>query len=73
MNGVGRFTFFLSRLNFIIDDTLLNDGSDAIADGTVASGNVVRQSETGKIQDYISLIFAGVVILGLIYLYGIRQ
>ena len=57
-------TVFFGRLNFIIDDTVLNDGADVITDGTYNAGDVVRQAETGKIQDYASLIFAGVVVLG---------
>jgi NADH-quinone oxidoreductase subunit L len=60
-------------LNFIIDDTLLNDGMDAVTEGTNVAGDVTRQTETGKIQDYVSLTFAGVVILGIIYLYAIRK
>ena len=73
INGTGFFTQFIGRLNFIIDDTVLNDGMDAASDGTFAAGDVTRQTETGKIQDYVSLIFAGVVILGIIYLYGVRR
>jgi NADH-quinone oxidoreductase subunit L len=66
-------TVFFGRLNFIIDDTVLNDGADAISDGTYGAGDGVRQAETGKIQDYVSLIFAGVVVLGLIYVYGFAK
>ena len=73
LNGTGFFTMFMGRLNFIIDDTLLNDGVDAVSDGTNVAGDTVRQTETGKIQDYVSLIFAGVVILGIIYLYGVGR
>jgi NADH-quinone oxidoreductase subunit L len=73
INGTGFFTQFIGRLNFIIDDTILNDGLDAVSEGTNVAGDVTRQTETGKIQDYVSLIFAGVVILGIIYLYGVRR
>jgi len=66
-------TVFFGRLNFIIDDTVLNDGADVLTDGTYNTGDVVRQAETGKIQDYASLIFAGVVVLGLIYLYSFNR
>jgi NADH-quinone oxidoreductase subunit L len=66
-------TVFLGRLYFIIDDTMLNDGADALTDATYNSGDTVRQAETGKIQDYASLIFAGVVVLGLIYLYTLQR
>jgi NADH-quinone oxidoreductase subunit L len=73
LNGTGALTMFLGRLNFIIDDTVLNDGVDALSDGTNLMGDATRQVETGKIQDYASLIFMGVVVLGVIYLYGFGQ
>jgi NADH-quinone oxidoreductase subunit L len=77
LDGVLRLTaaitVFFGRLNFVIDDTVLNDGADALTDGTYGAGDSVRQVETGKIQDYASLIFAGVVVLGLIYLYSLRK
>lgn len=72
VNGTGLFTLFLSRINFIIDDTLLNDGPDAIATGTNVAGDQARRTQTGKVEDYIGLVFAGVVVLGLIYLYGLQ-
>ncbi len=52
------------------DDVVLNDGVDALSDGTNAVGDTARKVETGKIQDYGALIFMGVVVLGVIYLYG---
>ncbi|NJK81003.1 MAG: NADH-quinone oxidoreductase subunit L [Chloroflexaceae bacterium] len=67
--GVGALTLFLGRLNFIADDTFFNDGPDALAKGTVTTGDGVRHSQTGKVQDYIGLVFGGVVILALVYLY----
>jgi NADH-quinone oxidoreductase subunit L len=72
VNGIGRLTLFLGRLNFIIDDTLLNDGPDRIAQGTVASGKGIRRLQTGKAQDYLGYIFGGAVVLALVYLYVIR-
>jgi len=77
LDGILRLTavitVFFGRLNFIIDDTVLNDGADVLTDGTYNTGDAVRQAETGKIQDYVSLIFAGVVVLGLIYLYTFNR
>jgi NADH-quinone oxidoreductase subunit L len=72
VDGAGVVTAFLGRLNFIVDDTVLNDGPDALASGTRASGNGMRQTQTGRAQDYIGLVFAGIVVLALIYIYGIR-
>jgi NADH-quinone oxidoreductase subunit L len=73
VNGTGIFTMFWGRVNFILDDLILNDGADALADGTNAAGDGARQIETGKIQDYVSLIFMGVVVIGVIYLYAFRK
>ncbi|MCU0491845.1 MAG: hypothetical protein MUD01_09675 [Chloroflexaceae bacterium] len=72
VDGTGHVTSFLGRLNFLVDDTLLNDGPDAVAHGTVATGEGVRRSETGKAQDYVSYIFIGVVLVGLVYIYWLR-
>ncbi len=69
INGVGKLTLFISRLNFIVDDTILNDGPDSVANGTVTTGKGVRQVQTGQAQDYLAFIFVGVVIIALIYLY----
>jgi NADH-quinone oxidoreductase subunit L len=73
INGTGLLTMVWGRLNFIIDDTVLNDGLDAVSDGTNALGDTARRTETGKIQDYVSLIFGGVVIIGIIYLYALGR
>ena len=70
INGTGLLTMFWGRVNFIIDDVVLNDGVDALSDGTNVVGDAARKVETGKIQDYGALIFMGVVVLGVIYLYG---
>ena len=52
LDGILRLTaaitVFFGRLNFIIDDTVLNDGADVLTDGTYDTGDVVRQAETGK-------------------------
>jgi NADH-quinone oxidoreductase subunit L len=71
VNGTGLLTLFISKINFIVDDTVLNDGPDAVGKGTIVSGRQVRQTQTGKVQDYIGFVFAGVVVLGLVYLYGV--
>jgi NADH-quinone oxidoreductase subunit L len=70
LNGAGMLTLFFGQVNYIFDDTVLNDGADALSDGTNAAGDTIRHTETGKIQDYVSLIFMGVVVIGVIYLYG---
>jgi NADH-quinone oxidoreductase subunit L len=73
INGTGLLTLFWGRMNFIIDDTVLNDGVDAVSDATNDVGDAARRTETGKIQDYVSLIFGGVVIIGVIYLYAVNR
>lgn len=70
VNLTGLATLFVGRLNFIIDDFTLNTGTDAMGEGTIIVGDGVRQSATGKIQDYGAYIFGGVVVVALIYLYA---
>jgi len=70
VRGTGTFSLFLAKLNFIIDDFFLNQGADTLADATAYTGDGLRQTTTGKIQDYGALIFAGVLVLALIYLYA---
>ena len=72
VNGVGRATLLIGRVNYIVDDTLLNDGPDALADGTLGAGRQTRRTQTGKAQDYLGYMFGGVVVLALVYLYVIR-
>jgi NADH-quinone oxidoreductase subunit L len=70
VNLTGLATLFLGRVNFIIDDFSLNTVTDDIGEGTIMVGDGVRQSATGKIQDYAAYIFGGVVVVALIYLYA---
>ena len=70
VNLTGLATMFLGRVNFIIDDFSLNTVTDDIGEGTIMVGDGVRQSATGKIQDYGAYIFGGVVVVALLYLYA---
>lgn len=69
VSGIGVVTLWLGKLNFIIDDTLFNDGPDALASSTVTSGRQVRRLQTGKAQDYGVYLFGGALILALLFLY----
>ncbi|MFQ3660813.1 MAG: NADH-quinone oxidoreductase subunit L [Chloroflexaceae bacterium] len=73
IDGIGQITLFVGRFNFIVDDTLFNDGPDALAGGTVATGKNTRRAQTGKAQDYVGYVFAGVVALAVFYLYVLRR
>jgi len=70
VNGVGLFSLFLARLNFILDDFGLNQTTDTAADVTAYAGDSLRQATTGKIQDYGIAIFIGLVAFGVVYLYA---
>jgi proton-translocating NADH-quinone oxidoreductase chain L len=70
VNGVGLFSFLWAKINFVIDDLVLNQGADTLAEVTTYTGDGMRQTSTGKIQDYGALIFVGVLIIGIIYLYA---
>ena len=73
VNGIGLTTLGIGRVNFIVDDTLLNDGPDALADGTVAAGRGTRRLQSGKAQDYLIYVFAGALALAMLYLYVIGR
>ena len=70
--GIDRLGRLFGEISFIADDTALNDGADTLADGTGRSGDRLRRSETGVIQDYGALIFGGVVVIGAVFLYALR-
>ena len=72
VNGIGNLSLVWGKINFIIDDFFLNQGADTLAEVTAYTGDGMRQTTTGKIQDYGALIFMGVLIIGLIYLYAFR-
>ncbi len=67
--GFDRLTTFLGRVNYIVDDTLLNDGADQIVRGATIGGNGASRLETGKAQDYLAIVFAGMLVLGVVSLY----
>ncbi len=71
VNLAGPVTLFLGYVNFIIDDTMLNDGADMLAKGTNAAGDGARRSQTGHVQDYLALIFVGVVVMAIISVYAL--
>jgi NADH-quinone oxidoreductase subunit L len=73
VDGVGRLTAWISRVNYVIDDTLLNDGPDALASGANAAGRQARRLQTGKAQDYAAYVFAGALALAMLYLYVIKK
>jgi NADH-quinone oxidoreductase subunit L len=73
VNGIGLTTLGIGRVNFIVDDTVLNDGPDALADGTLAVGRRTRRLQTGKAQDYLIYVFAGALALAMLYLYVIGR
>jgi NADH-quinone oxidoreductase subunit L len=70
VNGVGLLSLLWAKINFIIDDFVLNQGADTLAEVTTYTGDGLRQTTTGKIQDYGALIFMGVLIIGIIYLFA---
>jgi NADH-quinone oxidoreductase subunit L len=73
VNGVGSLTLFLGRINFLLDDAFFNDGPDTLAKGTRMAGDDLRYSQTGKVQDYVGFVFVGIVVLALIFLYGLSN
>jgi NADH-quinone oxidoreductase subunit L len=72
LGSIERITNLFGRLNASLDERLLNDGVDQLAQGTALSGNQARRLETGKAQDYLALVFGGVIVLGAVALYLFR-
>jgi NADH-quinone oxidoreductase subunit L len=70
VNGVGLLSMLWAKINFIIDDFVLNQGADTLAEATTYTGDGLRQTTTGKIQDYGALVVMGVLIIGVIYLFA---
>ncbi|WP_026371007.1 NADH-quinone oxidoreductase subunit L [Kallotenue papyrolyticum] len=70
VTGIGLGQLLLAKINFIIDDLVLNQGADALANSTQYTGDGLRQTITGKIQDYGVLIFVGILLIALVYLYA---
>ncbi|GIV97454.1 MAG: NADH-quinone oxidoreductase subunit L [Herpetosiphonaceae bacterium] len=71
VNLTGLGTFFVGRINFLIDDITLNSGADALSESTIAVGDGVRNAQSGKVQDYVAFIFAGAIILAIVYVYAL--
>jgi NADH-quinone oxidoreductase subunit L len=69
VNLVGPATVFLGYVNFIIDDVMLNDGADMLAKETNKAGDEARRTQSGHVQDYLALIFVGVLVMGIIFIY----
>jgi NADH-quinone oxidoreductase subunit L len=62
VNFFGRFTLFLSWLHDMFDKYVV-DGLVNGAGYTIwGIGSVIRQAQTGKVQNYAIVIFAGVVV-----------
>ena len=72
VDGVGALTLLLGKASFVADDALLNDGPEALAKGTVAAGDRTRRTQTGKIEDYVTLLFGGALVLALVFVYWLR-
>ena len=54
---------------FQLFDTYVVDGLvNGVAGGTVIAGRIVRNAETGRLQTYALVMFAGIlIIIGLVY------
>lgn len=62
-------TNFFGKFNYLIDDGALNDGAEAIARATTSRGDQVGQLGRGRVQEYVALGFAGLLLLSALYLY----
>jgi NADH-quinone oxidoreductase subunit L len=72
VGGAGALSGILGRLAFLADDAVLNDGADMVARSAQDAGEEIRRSATGRVQDYLALVVAGAVVLGVVAVYAIR-
>jgi NADH-quinone oxidoreductase subunit L len=63
VNGVGFGTKALARPVYAFDQKGLDGAFNATAAGTGATGTFLRMFQTGKVQQYVIMIFAGTVLL----------
>ncbi len=63
VNGVGFGTKALAKPIYAFDQRGLDEAFNATAAGTAATGTFLRMFQTGKVQQYAVMIFAGTVLL----------
>ncbi|MGQ9697768.1 MAG: NADH-quinone oxidoreductase subunit 5 family protein, partial [Armatimonadota bacterium] len=66
VNAVGYLTVLFSRLQRLVDTWVVDGIVNAVGWATKAAGDTVRLVQTGKIQNYLWIIFAGAALLMLI-------
>jgi len=69
VNGAAYFTVGLSILQGWLDKWLVDGLVNLIGGVTKLSGRVLRYTQTGVLQNYVTVIFLGVVVITLAYLY----
>jgi len=69
VNGVGYFTVGLSMVQAWIDKWIVDGLVNLIAGLTKLSGRVLRFAQTGMVQDYVLIIFIGLLMIAGVYLY----
>jgi NADH-quinone oxidoreductase subunit L len=69
IQGIDRLATVLGKISYLVDDGALNDGADQIVLGTQAGGTSARRLADGRIQDYVALAFAGMVLLAALFVF----
>ena len=69
IQGIDRLATVLGKISYLVDDGALNDGADQLVRGTLAGGANARRLSDGRIQDYVALAFAGMVILAALFVF----
>ena len=62
VNFCGRFTLFLAWLHYLFDKYVVDGLVNGIGYTVWGVGSVIRQAQTGRVQTYALVIFAGVVV-----------
>ncbi len=70
LHGIGRFGLLMGRfLRNVIDLPVVNGAGDSAAEGTRGLGAFLRTLQTGRVQQYMVIAIAILVVFGLVFYY----
>lgn len=64
MNGIGNGARKIAGVVYVVADQIIIDGAvNGSGQGSEGAGQLLRKIQTGKVQQYASILFAGAVVL----------
>ena len=74
LHGIARGAWWLGeKLRFWFDLPVINGAGDAAADGTRGVGSLMKGLQTGRVQQYMVLALAALVVIGALVFYMFRS